>query len=87
MTTLQNHWEIEFSVRIGKQIIMRKWRAVKTLFKEWIPEEGKVAAFERISYGLINKVDKWIINQKCFPFLNYKLSDFIKCPAHRVHTY
>ena len=49
---------------VGKQIIMRGW---KTLggppVQEWLTELGKVAAYERLSYGMQNRAEtfqmKW----------------------------
>lgn len=61
------HW-IQTSIMIGKQMIMRKWKAAEgPLFQDWVSELGRVAAFERISYSVINKVEKY--NDKWGKFL------------------
>lgn len=53
---------------MGKQMIMRKWKVVEIpLFQDWLSELGKVAAFERISYGMTNDIDKY--NEKWGLFL------------------
>ena len=61
---------VQTSIMIGKQIIMRKWKdAVGPLFQEWVPELSKVAAFEKISYSLLNEVEKY--NEKWGKFLQF----------------
>lgn len=61
---------VQTSIMIGKQMIMRKWKdAVGPLFQEWVSELGKVAAFEKISYSLMNEVEKY--NDKWGKFLQF----------------
>ena len=62
-TRMDAEW-IQTSIMVGKQIIMRGW---KTLggppVQEWLTELGKVAAYERLSYGMQNRPEafqmKW----------------------------
>lgn len=53
------HW-IQTMIMIVRQIVMIRWKAEEDpLFPEWISELGKVAAYERISYGLRNDIEKY----------------------------
>lgn len=52
----------------GKQMMMRKWKDTEgPVFQDWLTELGKVAAFEKISYSIINETEKY--NEKWGMFL------------------
>lgn len=48
---------IQISIMRGRQIIMQGWRSAgPPLFQEWVSEMGKEAAYEKMTYRLL---DNW----------------------------
>lgn len=52
---------IQTGIMIGRQIIMRGWKApTGPTLQEWLIELGRVAAYEKVSFNLLEKGGKYI---------------------------
>ena len=62
---------IQTAIMIGRQIIMRHWKSPDgPTFSEWLIELGRVAAYEKISLSLDERVDKY--ESKWGKYLEFK---------------
>ena len=62
---------IQTSIMVGKQIIMRGWKTLGgPSMREWLTELGKVAAYERLSYGMQNRSEAFQLKWgKCLTYI------------------
>ena len=61
---------IQTAIMLGRQIIMRVWKSpVGPSVQDWLLELGKVAAYEKLSFRLLNRLDSYY--DKWGKFLDY----------------